>query len=144
MTCRDCIAGHFQTYELQNSVKITVEGGDLGGLATFSQDGRVWEAPVPDAALPDCENCPKPELDEVDVDAYRVFMSVQSQQQRSAMSGHLYGIRYEALSCALRDYQDEGGEHPIAELRERVLLLDSIFRRQHNARVEAQQKAKSR
>lgn len=127
-------------------MKLTLKGDDLLGTAEVMDGRRVYEAPVPDEALPDCESCEKPELFGANADAVLVYGDVSSDQQRAPMSAHIFGVRYEAKMAALQYHWEAGNIGDIDDVKMRVDILDAIACRIANAKAdadEAKRKAES-
>lgn len=98
---------------------------------------------LPDAARPNCEECPKPEIGPINSQTIRLYELVREQQMISDYSGIRRGMRFEAVVQAVEWGHRRGWITDPDEVMERVWILDSIANRIANAKAEAAAKAKS-
>lgn len=84
--------------------------------------------------------CEKPELSQEDWEVVALFGRLHRQQQVSAMSGHLLGLRFEAVAEAIRWYAEAGVIIDPDYVMDRIWILDEVFCKIHNEKVDAASK----
>lgn len=96
------------------------------------------EEPYPQDALPPCEGCPKPELSPSNRDVVYVFRKVMNNQDRAAMSGHYFGLRFESVIAAATWAEESGNIDDRDVVIERMHIIEEVTNRIRNARIDAQ------
>ena len=109
----------------------------------FSDAGTTWNDQVPREALPDCNACEKPELGIYNGQAVWLYAQIANQQMHNSFSGHVLGLRIEAVIAAIEWFTAAGRILDPDEAFDRVMLVDSIACRIRNDRIESEQKSKA-
>jgi hypothetical protein len=97
---------------------------------------------MPDDALPDCEACDKPDLIGPNSEAVFVYKFIRNQQMRSSYSGHLFGLRFEAVVSALEWFYEAGVINDRDEVMWRIWEIDGIACRIGNAKLDQERQAR--
>jgi len=106
----------------------------------ITRAGRPGIMVLPDAARPDCEACPKPELGRINIQTLRLYNLVREQQTTNPMSGHRLGLRLEAVIAGIKWLMDAHEIDEPDEVMRRVMVMDAISNRHLNAKIDAASK----
>lgn len=116
---------------------LTVKGDDLTCIHEMRENGLVVHRELPDEALPPCEECEKPELGPLNREAVELYQRIGNQQMFNGFSGHVLGLRFEAVVAAITWYEGAGMISDPDAILERVLALDQVVRGIRNAKIDA-------
>jgi len=106
-------------------------------------DARGFKRPMmlPPEALPDCETCPKPELDPSNFDVLTLWDKVRDQVDYNPMNGMLIALKMDVVVAVAQWLYESGRIDDIDTAIDRVQVLSEISFRIHNAKMEAEAKA---
>lgn len=123
---------------MANGVKIETPNGKLAGIVEIKVRGKALSYPstVPAEALPDCEACPKPELEEENLETVLVYQRISNQQTWNFVNGARMGLRMEAVVAAVRWMFERGEIVDPDAVMQRIWDLDAAINEIHNATVD--------
>jgi hypothetical protein len=105
-------------------------------------NGKPIDGHIPRAALPDCEKCPKPDLDESSHETILLWNFVKNQQTFNSFSGERLGLRMEAVTAALDELCGQGRILDRDTAFERIWRLDETVNEIERAKTKAEVESK--